>query len=453
MNFVRIYSILFIIIFFIQVVYSSKSVKFNNPDSLIINKTLDSLIKNNKYSNMQYRLSSYDDNIQNIVYSLFQVQEDIDTIIIKSKTSIKPKYLNHLIKNVSQISIDENFNSDIDRKKDRMINKYYFIKKKPIIDIGISASEKIGMLIDISPEFNNLFSGVLGGSKSYNNDWNLNGQIDTQLENVWGSMERVTFKWKNIDSTNQSFNFSLHRPHLLISGVGVTANYNYHLVNNNYTETQFGIDFEFFNRYYGSFYFGFHQGDINSTNEGENKNYYSTSYKALKFTFKNNSLNRIMLPNKGLKLHFDFDIGEDYALNELYFKTNISFMGFSRLQDKINICLKSNINLIKPLKGEIGLSRQINFGGSNSLRGYLDNQFKSTSVSIQSLEMHYSLDNFFKTIIFVDCGIIKNYYPMLSYGFGLKKLSKKAIIGVQYAVPLGVTLQSGKVHLEWMTRL
>ena len=374
-------------------------------------------------------------------------------IIIKSKTNIKPKYLNHLIKNVSQISIDKNFNSDIDRKKNSMVNKYYFIKKKPIIDIGISYEDKIGMLIDISPEFNNFFSGVFGGSKSYDNDWNLNGEIDSQLENVWGAMESITFKWKNIDSTNQSFKFSLHRPHLLISGIGVKVDYNYHLVNNNYTETQFGIDFEFFNRYYGSFYFGFHQGDINSTNEGENKNYYSTSYKALKFTFKNNSLNKSMLPNKGLRLHFDFDIGEDSFLNELYFKTKLSFIGFSRLRDKINICLKSNINLIKPLRGEVGLSRRINFGGANSLRGYLDNQFKSTSVSIQSLEIHYSIDNFFKTIVFIDCGIAKSYYPMLSYGFGLNKLSKKAIIEVQYAVPIGATLQNGKVHLKWMTRL
>ena len=449
----HIYKIHILAIFIIQVMFSNNLVKFNNPDSLIINQTLDSLLHYNKYSNMQYQLFSYDDNIQNIVYNLSHVQKNIDTIIIKSKTNIKPRYLKHIIKDVKQISIDNNFNSDIALKKKRMVNKYYFINKKPIIDIGILSRNKIGMLINISPEFNNFFSGIFGGSKSYDNHWNLNGEIDSQLENLWGAMERITFKWKNIDSTNQSFKISLYRPHLMISGIGINGEYNYQLVNNNYTETQFEIDIEFSNRYYGSFYVGYHQGDITSTKEGVEKKYFSTNYKALKFVFKHNSLNRSIMPNKGQKLGIGFDIGEDHFLNEFYFKTKLNFIGFYSLLDKLNICLKSNNDLIKPLRGEIGRSRQINFGGVNSLRGYSNNEFKSSSVSIKSLEIHYSVDNFFKAIAFMDGGFAKNYYSKFSYGFGLNKLSKKALIEVQYAIPLGFALQNGKVHLKWLTRL
>ena len=62
----HIYSLQFIFIFFIQVVFSNNLVKFNNPDSLIIYQTLDSLLDQYKYSNMQYQLSSYDDDIKNI---------------------------------------------------------------------------------------------------------------------------------------------------------------------------------------------------------------------------------------------------------------------------------------------------------------------------------------------------------------------------------------------------
>ena len=87
----HIYSLKFIFIFFIQVVFSNNIVKFNNPDSLTIYQTLDSLLGQYKYSNMQYELSSYDDNIKNISYTLSHVQKNIDTIIIKSKTKIKHK--------------------------------------------------------------------------------------------------------------------------------------------------------------------------------------------------------------------------------------------------------------------------------------------------------------------------------------------------------------------------
>ena len=115
--------------------------------------------------------------------------------------------------------------------------------------------------------------------------------------------------------------------------------------------------------------------------------------------------------------------------------------------------MSSYNDIIKPFKGEIGLSRQISFGGVNSLRGFNDNQFKSSSLSIQSIEVHYTIDNSFKIISFIDCGFAKNNYPKYSFGFGLNKISKKALVEVQYAVPIGYLIQNGKVHLKWVTRL
>ena len=149
-------------------------------------------------------------------------------------------------------------------------------------------------------------------------------------------MERITFKWKNIDSTNQSFKISLHRPHLLITGIGLKGEYNYQIVNNYFTETQFGINIEFFNNYYVSLYVGYQQGDITSTEQGLRKNYFSTNYKALKFVFEHNSFNRVLLPDKGQKLDIEFDIGEDKFINELYIKTKLNFIGFSNFFHKIN---------------------------------------------------------------------------------------------------------------------
>ena len=119
----------------------------------------------------------------------------------------------------------------------------------------------------------------------------------------------------------------------------------------------------------------------------------------------------------------------------------------------VNFCLKSYNDLIKPFQGKIGLSRQISFGGVNSFRGFNDNQFKSSALSVQSLEIHYTLDKAFKIITLIDCGFAKDYYPKYSFGFGLSKISKTALIDVQYAVPLGSAIQNGKVHLKWVTRL
>ena len=53
------------------------------------------------------------------------------------------------------------------------------------------------MLIDIYPEFSSKISGIFGMSRQ-DNTWDLNGELDLQLENIWQSMERLSFYWKKM---------------------------------------------------------------------------------------------------------------------------------------------------------------------------------------------------------------------------------------------------------------
>ena len=131
---------------------------------------------------------------------------------------IKQNYLGHIINSISHLSLNDNFDNLLDKERQKIVNKYYFIRDTPKVSIGTYSQNKLGMLINIKPEFNNFFSGLFGASKSETNKWNLNGEIDARFENIWGAMESIDFKWKNIDSTNQYFNLKLERPHFLKTG-------------------------------------------------------------------------------------------------------------------------------------------------------------------------------------------------------------------------------------------
>ena len=63
-----IYKKVFIYFLFIQIIFSNEKVIFNNPDSLVIQKTLDSLVRIKGPINMQYYLSSYNSQFKNITY-------------------------------------------------------------------------------------------------------------------------------------------------------------------------------------------------------------------------------------------------------------------------------------------------------------------------------------------------------------------------------------------------
>ena len=108
---------------------------------------------------------------------------------------------------------------------------------------------------------------------------------------------------------------------------------------------------------------------------------------------------------------------------------------------------------IKALSGYIGSSREIKYGGVNSLRGYMDNQFRSDVVSVQTIEAHFQKSKFLRTSLFFDIDLSKDTTPKTSLGVGFFKLTDKALIELEYAIPGKSSFLDGKIHVKWTSRL
>ena len=161
--------------------------------------------------------------------------------------------------------------------------------------------------------------------------------------------------------------------------------------------------------------------------------YRPSNYKALTFMYRKNRLNRIFLPYKGSSVIIEFDLGKDSNYNELYYRFKLNHIGLYRINRIINICLKSYNEYINTFNDNIEISRQIIFGGVNSLRGFNDSQFISKSVSIKTLELHYNSTESFQLSSFLESGFSIDYKPKLSYGIGFAKLTMKSFIKLEYA--------------------
>ena len=439
--------------FFLGILYSNEKIKFDYPDSLFIKQTLDSLILAKNSMALKYELIHYDNEFKDIIYKPFYNSNKLDTVIITSDKSIKTPYLKHMSKNFSNFYIDKEINTNIEKKKKKIRNKYYFIRDEPEINIGRYRSDQLGMLVNIYPKFDNYFSGIFGGAKAQDDRWKLNGEIDAHFENIWGSTEKLIFQWKNIDSTNQKFNFELHRPHLLKSGLGMILKANYELINNNYTHMSYEINLELLNGHYGSYYIGYIQGLINATDGGINKGFVSSEYNAFSFLFRNNSLNDMIMPTSGSKTNFELEIGKDNEIENFYVRYKNRSEIHMLISDRLNMCFKLFGEYINAINSDVGFSRKVSFGGVNSLRGYDDNRFSSSSVAIPAVEFQYNDKNLISPVFFFEGGFSKDHSPKISYGLGLKKITNNAIVNIEYAIPLILPFNEGKVHIKWLTRL
>ena len=449
----RTYKIFFIYYVLIQFVVCSDTIRFDQPDSVYINNALDSIIQNGQMLNIEYALQSYGKGFKNIIYKRRYVDKIIDTVVVAPVKNILPKFLNRIVYRLPKSAIDHNLIEEMEKKKSLIMNKYYFISRKPDINIGRYLDNRLGMVIDLEPEFNSHFSGLFGATRSTNNKWNLNGELDIRLENIWNTMESFSFFWKKLDSTSQSINLGLNSPHIFDNGLGISTLYNYELVNGFYTETQTRISFEIANMSFGSFFLGYNAGRINTTSLGKNYNYEKSSFKGLLITFNHHSLNRRLLPDKGTAFNVETHLGKDTYQDQLYMKNSMTLSHILPLNNKINFCFKSLNEEIRALNGVINPARGIRYGGINSLRGYTDNQFRSNAVSIQTIELHFQKNPFLRTLLFFDIGMALDKTPKTGIGIGVFKLTDKALIELQYAISEKTSYSDGKLHVKWTSRL
>ena len=449
----RIYRKLFSLYIFFQIVLGSDTIKFNKPDSLYISNKLNSLINIDQNLNREYFLKYYGKNFSDIQYELRQIDKFIDTIVVVNEEDIIPKYINRIVSQIPKKALDDDFFRELDNSKNMIINKYYFISSRPDINIGRYLDDRLGMVIDLEPEFNNHFSGVLGAVKNMNNNWNLNGELDIQFENLWNTMESFSFFWKKLDSINQVINLKLTSPHFFDNGMGINSYYKYDLVDGHYTESRAGIDFEITSKSFGSFFLGYNSGKINTTIRGKTFRYKKSNYNSLSLIFKHDSHNRRYFPDKGKKISIKNNIGKDTYDDNVFYRFSMIVNQIFPLHNSLNISIKSWNQYINPLGGVINPARKIRYGGINNLRGYMDNQFRSDKISIQTLEIHLQKSPFFRTLVFFDLGLIPNELPKSSLGFGIHKLTNKALLELQYAIPRSNSFFSGKIHFKWTSRL
>ena len=421
----------------------------NNYDDLDIK--LDSLLYKSENIGEYFTLSRINSDSL-ITYNKNIINVSLDTLIFKNTTEIRISVLKQIFKplfgTVPTAQTTKIFN--------KIANGMPFINNKSEISFGINNKQKIGAVIDLKTNFNNYFSGLVGASRSEEQKWSLNGQMDIHLENQWRTASIVDLYWKRLDEESQILNLKYDVPHPLGLPIGVSIAYNQDLRDGNYVSTNSSVGIIKTVPSVGKLGFGEKNTKINSTAKGDSLGLANLTTQSMYINGIIDYRNDYWLPTQGIFISLYSDVGKRVVSdsNSVSISGQIKFEKYFLMWGKNNIAIKimGSGNFVS--SGTLHSGELIRYGGATSLRGYAEDSFISKWVIIPSVEYNFKLGSNQQITIFSDIAL-QDTYKSNPYGFGIgfTQVTKNSVLKLYYGLGRENSIKNGKIHLQFLTRL
>lgn len=453
----RISKILIIIFIAVQLFGQSKNIVIDNVDTLAVNTydeistKLASLLSNSKDIGEYFRLSRINSDSL-ITYNRKSINVTLDTIIFRNNDEIRISVLKQIFKPLIStkptIQTTKTFNT--------IVNSTPFIKDNSEIFFGINKKQKVGAIVNIKSNFNNYFSGLIGASRSDEQKWVANGQMDIHVENQWKTASIVDLHWRRLDEESQILNLKYEEPHPFGLPIGVSMAYNQDLRDGNYVNTNSAVGIVKTVPNIGKLGFGGKNTKINSTAQGDSLGFANLTTQSIYIDGIVDYRNDYWLPTKGYLIALYSDVGKRIVSdsNTVIISGQIKIDKYLRFWGKNTIALKmfGYGNWIS--SGLLHSGELVRYGGVNNLRGYTEDYFKSAWVIIPSVEYNIKFGSSQQITLFTDIALQDTYKPVpYGYGVGFTQVTKNSVLKLYYGLGRNDSIKNGKIHLQFLTRL
>ncbi|MFD1629501.1 POTRA domain-containing protein [Pseudopedobacter beijingensis] len=389
----------------------------------------------------------------------------IDTIKIVGSASVNTSFLS------SHISIKQGdiYNEDkVKRIDDRLSQLPYLkvVKKKQIDFIG----DKAHLNIFIDKEGANQFDGLIGFLPNQTTGkLQMSGDFKLKLQNVFKAGESLAFNYRGLPQQVQELDLSAKYPYLFGTQLGIKGDLAFFKQDTTYLNlnTKFSFVYNYSPQRSVSFFVeNFNGTKLAEQNLGDtpladiNTLFYGVESELYK-------VDNGLMPLKGYKLYAYFGAGNRRATEEIIAQPERLLVKSSQFKVKtdLNYYLKvSKIsvlylhNLSALLTGKDLYENEIfRIGGSKTLRGFDEQQFKVSSFSVQTVEYRHYIESASYVNVFYEQAFLKQLTlneskTILPFSFGVGAtfstkvglLSFNYALGKQQNIPLD--LQKGKIH-------
>ena len=358
-------------------------------------------------------------------------------------------------KTISQLVLSKLFNKllnspsrDIALSRFQAIqDAHVFLSNNTSMSFAQYNKENIAALIDIRTDFKSHIGGILGSSKDRNGDWKLNGELDFNLENIFKNSSSFRLFWQQPTPFFRLLSFEVNSPLIMGLPFGTNINFDQEFSDENYLLETLSAYFTAIGPY-GRWKIG---SKYEKTNDFQFSQH--TKSRLVAFAVDGDRRNARWLPYSGSYWGTSIDIGKytDNVGSAIELNSQAHFGIYKAISSSIfSFKIQGFLNHID--NRELISAKQVKFGGSNTLRGYNENQFSADWITLQTFEwISGNLDQS-QFFVFIDNAIVDKLDIKPSSGFGLRVFNGTFYYDISVGFPIG-GLKDGKIHLKFNTRL
>ncbi len=402
------------------------------------------------------------------IYLDFRKGEDrkIDRVEITGNSSTK----DYVIVRELRLNKGEMYSQSKIDELPKRLNRLRFFEPVGPPQFYINGENEGVLALNVKEKQTNNFDGIIGyipGTKD-NEKGYLTGLVDISMRNLFGTGRAAAVRWQQFDRYSQELELKYLEPWLFGYPFNINGDFYQRKQDSTYVQRKIGGSLEYLAT-----------EDISASVLVSSEHVIPTINKNPMFTVFNSSA-----LTTGLNLKFD-NRDDPYSPTEgLLFLTSYSFSRKKIYGPKefITSEIKTNVNLQrftldiggyyqlfnrqvvalslhgKELRGSFFEDSDLfRLGGTNTLRGYRENQFLGSRIGWGNLEYRLLLTRRTFAFLFFDAGyyyrkpepernIFKQEGFKTGYGVGLNIETGVGVLAVSFALAAGDSFSDGKIH-------
>jgi outer membrane protein assembly factor BamA len=417
-------------------------------------------------------INVYQDSINNLnfadIYLKFEIgnENKIDKIEISGNTSTK----DYVILRELRLNSAEAYSQSMVEEFPKRLNRLGFFEPIKVPEYYVNSKNEGVLQIEVIEKNTNNFDGIIGyipPGKNENSGY-ITGLVNISLRNLFGTGRAAAIRWNKYNRDSQELELKYLEPWLLSYPVNINLDLYQKIQDTTYVQRKFEASLEYLATEDISVSISIGtESVIPTVRVIPVFTVYNSSYLTTGLNLKMDTRDDPYSPTEGILFINSYLYSRksingppQYLTQTLSTKVNlqkisVSFYTFYQIFNKQIIAIGING---RELRGPTFENSDLyKLGGTNTLRGYREEQFLGSRIFWSNLEYRFLFTKRTFGFLFVDTGyylrpeesdknIPKTEEFLYGFGLGLNLETGLGVLRVSYALGKGDTFSDGKIH-------
>lgn len=401
----------------------------------------------------------------------YAVEEGTKVILHEIRVTGNSETSKHVIVRESRIGENELFDEDKVSKIPARLNRLNIFSAvhEPQVFIDGDAG---GLLLTVEEGHTNTFDGILGYAPSGGDGSGgfVSGMINIDMRSLFGTARKFHVRWQRDDRYSQEIGVHYTEPWLLDLPVNISAGFFQRQQDSSYVRRVIEMQADVFA--FDAFTVGgmLHREDIVPSSSLQKARVAKSNTLLAGLELRFDTRDDPVSPTGGVSYRTRYEIGTkqieipDSPTSTMPQKSTVQKIGIDAefyIGTLARQVAAFGLHGRQLISDNIEVSDYFRFGGTNTLRGYRENQFQGSVIAWTNTEYRFLLARrsffygFFDTGYYLlpsddEQGLPSSQSFLYGYGFGFKVETSLGNIGVSFALGKGDPPSQVKLHIGFM---